>query len=218
MTNDEILTAAKWRRAIKKFDPNRKISVADWQFLLEIARFSPSSFGFEPWNIIVLQDQKLRDQLAPVSWGAAPQLASCSHFVIFTVKTDLSWQSKYYFDHILPDTRHISSEDIDDFRASFKAFQEDQQDLTDARKRHDWAAKQAYIAMANMMNTAALIGVDSCAIEGFYLADVEKILSGNNVVDLTTDRVAVMAAFGYRSDDPLRAKTRRELDEIVKTI
>jgi nitroreductase len=160
----------------------------------------------------------LRDQLAPVSWGAAPQLASCSHFVIFTVKNDLTPDSDH-FRHIMTDI--CGDDDATQVRAlaNFQAFQEaEQQDLNDDRKRHDWAAKQAYIAMANMMNAAAQIGVDSCAIEGFHWADVEKILSDNGVVDLTTDRVAVMVAFGYRAGEPPYAKARRALDEIVRTI
>jgi Nitroreductase len=204
--------------AIKTFDKKRNINDTDFEFLLEIARFSPSSYGFEPWNIIVLQNQELRDKISSVTWGGSSQLTTASHYIIFTVKTDLDWNSKHYFKHILPDTRGASSEIITGIKESFKKFQEEQQDLTDERKRHDWAAKQAYIAMANMMSAAAMIGIDSCPIEGFYNNNVEEILSENNVINLDTDRLTVMAAFGYRDEKSPRAKSRREMSEIVKWV
>jgi nitroreductase len=40
----------------------------------------------------------------------------------------------------------------------------------------DWAGKQTYIALANIMTAAALIGIDSCPIEGFDMDAVNKIL------------------------------------------
>jgi nitroreductase len=217
MNKSQILKSAIWRSAIKQFDPVKKISDADFDFLLEIARLSPSSYGFEPWNIVVLQNEKLRKAIRPQALGASKQLDTASHFLIFTVKTDLTANSKY-FEHILRDVRKMPAVARLATKTSFRPFARFLQDLTDDRKRHDWAAKQAYIAMANIMLAAAEIGIDSCPIEGFNLAKVEKILSQNNVVDLTTDRVAVMLALGYRAGEPKHPKTRRAMDEIVKYI
>jgi nitroreductase len=212
MNKDQILSAAKWRSAIKEFDPERKISDSDFELLLEVARFSPRSFGFEPWNIIVA-GTNLREALKPAIGSNIPRLEA-SHFLIFTVKTDLAADSKY-FRHIMTDICKDSNEVQERVLASFQNFQNVSQDLTDDRKRHDWAAKQAYIVMANIMLAAAEIGIDSCPIEGFDLAKVEKILSDNNVVDLTTDRVSVMLALGYRAGEPPHTKTRRPFDEVV---
>ncbi|MBK7764424.1 MAG: nitroreductase family protein [Bacteroidetes bacterium] len=54
------------------------------------------------------------------------------------------------------------------------AFQNDKHDLTDLRKRIDWAGKQAYIALANMILAAAIMGIDSCPIKGFIPSGVEE--------------------------------------------
>jgi len=216
MNKDAILKAAAWRSAIRKFT-DQKISDDDWQFLLEIARLSPSSYGYEPWNILALQNKEIREAIKPYSWGAClpAQLDTASHFVIFTVKTDLKSDSKY-FDHIITDI--MKDDNLDEWHQDFARFAEKDFDLTDDRKRHDWAAKQAYIAMANMMLAAALIGIDSCPIEGFNIQQVEKVLSAKEILDLSQDRLAVMAAFGYRDGEPDHAKVRCDLSEIVREI
>lgn len=61
--------------------PAKKISGDDFAFLLEVGRLSPSSFGFEPWKFVILQDQAIRQRLLPVAWGAQRQLPTASHFV-----------------------------------------------------------------------------------------------------------------------------------------
>jgi len=215
MNKSDILTAAKWRSAIKKFNEKRKINDDDWQFLLEIARFAPSSYGFEPWNILVVQNPEMRHRLKPAIGTNAPRLTA-SHLVIFTVKNDLGVDSKH-FRHIMTDICHDNKIVQTAVLTSFKSFQNKQQDLTDDRKRHDWAAKQAYLALANMMLAAAEIGIDSCPIEGFDKAAAEKILSDAGVLDLKTDSLAIIATFGYRAAKP-HTKTRRNLDEIVRTV
>jgi nitroreductase len=219
MNKLDILKAAKWRSAIKQFDPDKKISDENFEFLLEMARFSPSSFGLEQWNLIVVQSKSppLYDQLKlAVEWGAELQFDTASHFVIFTSR-NVEPESDY-FAHMKRDIQKLSEEDLRISIGYLEEFQNDLLDLTDTRKRHDWAGKQAYIAMANMMLAAAEIGIDSCPIEGFDMADVEKILNENNIIDLNVDRVAAMCAFGYRAGRPPHAKTRRPMDEIVRWV
>ncbi len=215
MDKQEIINALTWRTAIKTFDETRKISDEDFAFLLESARLSPSSFGFEPWNIVVLQNPNLRDAIKPFGQYLARQLDSASHLVAFTVKTDLTPGSQY-FDHIITDIMH--DDDLDGWHESFRNFAEKDMQMRTDRERHDWACKQAYIAMANMISSAALIGVDSCPIEGFDYGKVNELLAEKDVISPEMDRLAVMCAFGYRSGNPDHAKTRRDLGEIVKFV
>ena len=101
----------------------------------------------------------------------------------------------------------------------FKQFAETDFAIVDnPRTFNDWAAKQTYIALANMMTAAALIGVDSTPIEGFQKENVEKLLSGKGFINLDEYRVSVMAAFGYRAGEPKRAKTRQAVDDVVDWI
>ena len=87
--------------------------------------------------------------------------------------------------------------------------------LESERATFDWAAKQAYIALGNMMTTAAMLGIDSCPVEGFKAKEVEKIAADLLGVDTETFGVAVMVAFGYRTADPEREKTRQNMEDIV---
>ncbi|WP_214894055.1 NAD(P)H-dependent oxidoreductase [Exiguobacterium sp. H66] len=215
-TKQEILAAFQSRHATKAFDPSKKITPADFAFILETARLSPSSFGYEPWNMLVIQNEALREELRTVSWGAQGQLPTASHYVIFLARTGAQMQ---------PDGPHVThmmnalglSDEAKQGRTTrYGLFLEEDFKIGNNEKAmEDWSAKQAYIALGNMMSTAAQIGIDSCPIEGFDQEAIEKILVDHDLLDRTVFTVPVMVAFGYRADEPKRAKQRRDLDEIV---
>lgn len=217
MKINDILKAAKWRRAIKEFCKDRIIRDDDFETLLDVARFSPTSLGLEPWSILLLQDQSVRDAIRPHCTGAQRQLDSASHFVVFTIKTDLSPDSEYFRD-MKQTVQGLSDADYQDFISKCAMFQEKKQDLTDVRKRIDWAGKQAYIALGSMMLSAALLGIDSCPIEGFVPKKVEAVLHKRGLLDPQSDRVVVMAAFGYRAAEPASPQRRRSLEDVVRVI
>lgn len=97
MIKKQILDAFQFRHATKKFDPDKKISDADFDFILETARWSPSSIGIEPWKFVVIQNEELRAKLKEVTWGAQGQLPTCSHFVAIFARTivDTKYDSDY---------------------------------------------------------------------------------------------------------------------------
>jgi len=90
--------------------------------------------------------------------------------------------------------------------------------LKDERYLHDWAGKQAYLALANVMSAAASIGIDSCPIEGFTMASVTQLLTDFNVIDPALQEPCVFCTFGYRLAAPTREKTRRSIDELVQFV
>lgn len=213
-----IIEASSKRCAVKVFDKERIISDMDFTFLLEMARLSPSSFGLEPWKIIVIQNEKIRQKLSEVASGGQRQLKTASHFVVFTITKDLLPTSKY-FNHINRDIKHFSEDDCRNFLISYSAFCDQKLNLYDDRTRYDWAKKQAYIALSNMILSAALIGIDSCPIEGFLEKEAEQVLADAGIMDLSNEKIAVMAAFGYRDTTvSIHPKNRRELREIVKYV
>ena len=87
----------------------------------------------------------------------------------------------------------------------------------DPRVGFEWAARQCYIALGNMMTTAAMLGVDSCAIEGFNIQELEELLTRENVLDPRHFGVACVVVFGYRARDP-RPSTRRPAAEVIRWI
>ena len=93
-------------------------------------------------------------------------------------------------------------------------FQTNDFDLSDERKLFELASKQCYIPLANMMTGAAMIGIDSCPIEGFNQEVSNKILKEDLGIDTSLYGISYMVAFGYRVNEP-RPKTRRIIHDII---
>ncbi|WP_207784595.1 NAD(P)H-dependent oxidoreductase [Marinifilum breve] len=216
---EEILKAHAYRRAIKEFEPEQKIKDEDFEFILEVGRRSPSSFGWEPWKFVVVQNQELRGKLSEPSWGAQKQLASASHFVILLArKGDEMRVGSDYLKYKSQVVDKLPAE-IEEMKLKFfKGFMENEFDLTDDRKIFDWACKQVYLPFANMMTAAAQIGIDSCPIEGFDRAKVEEILTEAGVVDTSKLGVAAMVAFGYKKEDSPFPQSRFPMEEVVEWV
>ena len=81
----DILNAYNYRYATKKFDPNKKVSDADFNTILETGRLSPSSFGFEPWKFVIIEKQSIKDKYTCIL-GAQNSLNGASHFVIILAR------------------------------------------------------------------------------------------------------------------------------------
>ncbi|MDR1833997.1 MAG: hypothetical protein LBQ92_05020, partial [Propionibacteriaceae bacterium] len=79
----------------------------------------------------------------------------------------------------------------------------------------EWGRRQAYIVLGNIMTAAALLFVESCALEGIDYAAVDRVLAEEGLIDPAADTFAVGVALGYRAEDPKRERTRRPLDEIA---
>lgn len=205
-----------FRHACKVFDDSKKISNDDFQYILESGRLSPSSFGFEPWHFLVVQDPKLREKLREHTWGAQGTLPTASHFVITLARTAKTMRfDSDYIEQMMAKVHHIPDEGRVIRKGFYKQFQEDDFNLIQSEKKmFDWATKQCYIALANMMNAAAFIEIDSCPIEGFKEAPVNALLASEFNIDTSLFNVAYMVAFGYRKD-PQNEKTRQKLDDIV---
>ncbi|MDR0298895.1 MAG: NAD(P)H-dependent oxidoreductase [Streptococcaceae bacterium] len=215
MNKSEILAATTWRRAIKKYN-GQQIPDEDWQFLLEVARLAPSSMGLEPWHILEINDSDLRQKIADVSWGVKEKMPDVAKFIVFTVTKDLSPESAYFRE--IRDMHGYSAELQESMIQLHRDFGIRDADLSDARKSHDWAAKQAYIAFAQMIFAAAEIGVDSTPVEGYSKQALERVLTEAGALDLEKDSVALCAAFGYRDGEVKHPKSRRPLDKIIKVI
>lgn len=216
----ELLETFNNRFACKEFDSSKKISDEDFDFILETGRLSPSSFGFEPWKFVVVQNMELREKLKEVAWGAQTHLPTASHFVLLMSRKAVGTKGKSeYIKHIAENVQHLPSEIVDMKIDFYEKFQQNDFDLTDDRKLFDWATKQTYLPFANMMTSAAHIGIDSCPIEGFNQDAVAALLKAEGVVDTAEFGLAAMVAFGYRSKTiELFPKTRQAIEDVVTWI
>lgn len=217
MHKSDILNAYHFRHACKAYDPSRKITDEDMRFILETGRLSPSSFGFEPWKFLVIENQKLRELIRDNAWGAKDKVMDCSHFVLILVRQQNSLQAdSHYISHMLYDVHQIPQEAAEMRREFYRQYAaNDAKFADDERAFYDWACKQSYIALGNMLTTAAMLGIDSTPIEGFPYAKMDQLFAEQGLYDPQEFKISVMAAFGYRLQEP-REKTRQAFDDVVE--
>lgn len=216
IAKEDILNAFQYRHATKEFDATKKVSEENINYILKTANLSPSSFGFEPWHFVVVQDKDLRELLKPVAWGAPLKLDTASHFVLgLSMKAPMVKHDTDYIMHMMKDVKQLPEDVIEMYSKFYREFQERDFDLDTDKKLFDWSSKQTYIALGNMMTSAALIGIDSCPIEGFHQEKAEALLRENFGIDTDKYGLSFMVAFGYRKTDPEFAKTRRDFEDIV---
>lgn len=210
-----LLDTFNYRFATKRFDASRKIDDADFDTILETGRLSPSSLGLEPWKFLVIQDPEMREALKSISWGAQGQLDTASHFVLILARKNVRPENEY-FQKLLRDVKQLDTDMIEQMSEKTSAFQNDNLHLYESeRALWDWASKQTYIVLGNMMTSAAFLGIDSCPIEGFQYDEVSRILTEKGYFDDAEYAPSVMVASGYREEDPKRAKTRRSKEEVI---
>lgn len=216
MNREEVVALQHQRYATKKFDPTRRISDEDWAALVEVGRLAPSSLGFEPWKMLLLNNEEMKQDLKSMAWGAVSMLDGASHFVIYLARKGVNYETPY-IEKLMQEVRHRSYDPQSAYAHRIKSFQESDFKLNDERSLFDWASKQTYIQMANMMNAAVLMGMDSCPIEGFDKAKVEAYLEEKGVLDTSEFGVSVMCAFGYRNEE-IKPKVRWNTESIYEVI
>ena len=213
LTRQQALDIFRRRVSTRYYDPARKISAEDFAAILDFGRLSPSSVGSEPWKFLVIQNQELREKIKPVAWGMQATIAEASHLVILLAKKHARYDSPFFSE--LMDRRGFTPEQRAAALEHYRNFQtHDIAIADDERALFDWASKQSYIALANMLTGAAMLGIDSCPIEGMDYAAVEHILAQAGLLDPAEYGVSVAATFGYRARD-IQPKPRRDAAETV---
>ena len=215
--NEEILEVFNKRYACKKFSTEKRVAEEDLKTIIESARLSPSSFGLEPWKFILVKNEEMLNDMREFAWGAINSLNGASHIVMVLARKGVTGDSKY-FEKIGKEIKNISEEDLKTRKEFFTKFQKEHFKLLESeRALFDWASKQTYIALGNMMIVAAYLGIDSCAIEGFNKEMAEKYFSEKGVFDLKEYGISYFVSFGYRDED-ITPKTRRELSEVYEFV
>ena len=203
---DALVHQLQWRYAVKKFDGARKIDSSTWTALEQALILSPSSYGLQPWRFLVITAPEVKEQLPALSWNQT-QPKDCSHMVVFTAREHLD---STYLDNYIAHTessRGLPAGALAGFRKMLASSVETMQ------SHFEWNCRQVYIALGQLMTAAAMLGVDSCPMEGIVAAEYDKLLglSGSGY------RTVVACALGYRdpSDAYATAKKVRFATEIV---
>ena len=186
----QLLDQLNWRYATKQFDPNKKINAQDWSALEDALLLTPSSGGLQPWKFIVVTDSAVRAKLLPASYGQA-QIKDASHLVVFAAKQNFSEADVDSHIKHLAEVQGVSIDALSPLRNMLVGGIVQ---AMDAKGRDAWARNQAYIALGNLLTSAALLGIDACPMEGFDRPQYDEVL-GLPAQGFAT---AVIATVGYR--------------------
>ena len=207
--NNDFSKAMDFRHACKAFDETKKLTDEEMNFILEAGRKSPSSFGMEGWKFLVITNDALKSTLRPACWDQV-QITSSSHLVIIltaieNVKVESGEVEKRF------KRRDMPQESLDFYMDIYASHLKDT--LNTDENIYNWTSRQTYIALGNMMTAGAVLGIDSCPIEGYDKEQVESILG----LDTSKYRLSVVVPFGYRINKQSEQQ-RLSFDEVVEFI
>ena len=209
----QLLNALEWRYATKVFDPNKKIPSEVWKTLERALVLSPSSYGLQPYRFIVLTDPAKRAELLPHARNQK-QVVDCSHLIVFIARTKVTEAD---VDHLLQHISQVRKIPAGSLNAYRDMMLGDIVNGPRSKVAHEWAARQAYIALGNLMTSAAALGVDACPMEGFVPVEFDRVLGLKNSGYATV----VCCALGYRSPDDKYSKlpkVRFDTKELVQHV
>lgn len=208
---EQIVEALKWRYAVQVFDSARKVSAKDLNTILESGRLAPSSYGFEPWKFIVVENPELRLKLREAAYGQA-KVSEAAQLIILARRTDGRQNIVRERIERTATTYGVEADTLKDFQDMMQGSIDRQ---TDDVLAADMKA-QTYIALGVMMATASLLGIDNAPMGGFDAVRVDEIL-GLKEKNLSA---AVFLALGYHGEDKAaeRPKVRRSISEVVEFI
>ncbi|RZS90491.1 NAD(P)H-dependent oxidoreductase [Aquimarina brevivitae] len=207
----DIIESLEWRYATKKFDNTRTLPQHKVNTLTKAFNLTATSYGLQPLKLIVINDKDLQQQLTEFSWNQQ-QVADASHVFVFCIEKNLD--KKYieaYFSNVKK-TRNTPDNILKPFKeqliASFASKSKDE--------IYTWAAKQAYLALGNLLTVCALEEIDSCPMEGFIPEKYDEVL---NLEEKGLQSVLVLP-IGYRAEDDMFSefkKVRRPIEDTVIT-
>lgn len=211
MNHSTIEEAFHWRYATQKFDSDREVSKEDWKLLEASLRLAPTSYGIQASKFLVVQNPELREKLKAVSYNQG-QVTDSSVFIVFAYKDSIEVKDvDRYIQHIAK-VREVPEESL----AGFKSV------VASSLVRADdwiqrWSQRQPYIAMGFLLETAAMLKIDACPMEGFDSAQYDQLLG----LEGTGWKSVAAVAIGYRHAEDGHQhlkKVRHEAREVIQFV
>ncbi|NAS10014.1 oxygen-insensitive NAD(P)H nitroreductase [Acinetobacter haemolyticus] len=214
----DTLVTAKTRYATKAYDAEKKIPKQQFEKLLEVLRFSPSSVNIQPWHFIVAETDAAKQRIAAGLTGNyiynAAKVMNSSHTIIFCTRTDISTE---YLEQLLQQDElsgrfkdETAKQGQRDTRQGYVEFYRNE-----LKNLPAWMENQTYLALGQLLFAAGLEGIDATPMEGF---DRNMI---NQEFGLTEKglKASVIVSLGYRSETDFNAKLpkSRLADDVIFT-
>ena len=185
----ELLKKLHWRYATKKMNPAQAVSDEKVDRIVEAARLAATSSGLQPYEIIVVKSQAVREQMKPKAFGQS-QITDGSHVLVFAAWDDYTPERINMMFDLHNTERNSKDEGWENYRKMLLGSYP----TRGAEANFQHAAKQAYIGLGTALIAAAFEEVDATPMEGFDPAGIDEVL-GLKARGL---RSAVIMALGYR--------------------
>lgn len=196
----DLIESLNWRYATKNFDPSKKLSPEQRDTLAESLRLTASSFGLQAWKFLFIQDQSLKEELKPASWNQS-QITDCSDLVVFLAPLNVNEALVDKYMKHMAQVRNVEVSSLDGFKGYITGFINNM----DEDQIRNWVDRQIYIALGNLLTSAALLKIDTCAMEGFQPKEYDRILN----LEEKGYRSVVACTIGFRSDEDKYTKTSK---------
>ncbi|MFV5695214.1 NAD(P)H-dependent oxidoreductase [Flavobacterium sp. LB3P122] len=207
-----FLENQNWRYATKKFDVSKKITTEDLNTLKEAIRLSSSSFGLQPYKVIIVENPELRALLQPAAWGQS-QIVEASHLIIFANETNVDDTTIDSYLKNVSETRNTPIEAL----SGYGDFMKSKISSLETEFKNIWTAKQTYLALGNLLNAAAELKIDATPMEGFVATQVNEILG----LDKLGLNATLITTLGYRHEEDATQhykKVRKSNEELFITL
>ncbi len=207
-----LVNNLNWRYATKKFDATKKISSEDLNTLKEAVRLAASSYGLQPYKVIVVENPEIREKLKAAAYGQT-QITDASQLFIFANDLNAGAESVAAYIKNISETRGVPTEALGGFADMMNGVISN---LTQEAK-NIWTAKQTYIALGTLLAAAAELKIDATPMEGFNPASFNEILG----FDKLGLNASVIATVGYRheeDDTQHYKKVRKSHEDLFITI
>jgi nitroreductase len=207
-----LLENLNWRYATKKFDATKKISSEDLNTLKEAVRLSASSYGLQPYKVVIVENPEIREQLKAAAYGQT-QITDASQLFIFANDLNVGAESVDAYIKNISETRGVPADALAGFSDMMKGT------IANLSNDHKniWTAKQTYIALGTLLSAASELKIDATPMEGFNAAAFNEILG----FDKLGLNASVIATVGYRhgeDDTQHYKKVRKSHEELFITI
>jgi nitroreductase len=209
-TPESVLQQLQWRYATKKFDPTQIIPPETWAILEQSLVLAPSSFGLQPWKFFVIRNPDLRQKLLAASWNQT-QVVEASHLVVFAIKKDINEIDVDRYIARMAEVQQVPVENLQGFADVVKGFLVKPPYPLDM---NEWSTRQVYIALGQFMTSAAMLGIDTCPMEGFVPTQYNELLE----LPQQGYSAVVVCPAGYRSAEDKsanRPKVRYSPQDVI---
>lgn len=208
----ELLNKLNWRYATKAMN-GQVVPQAKIDNIIEAISLAPTSSGLQPFEVLVIKNQEVKEQIKPVAWNQSV-IIDCSHLLVFAAWDNYTADRINKMFDLTNEVRGFENQGWENYRQMLLGNYPQR----DAETNFQHAARQAYIAFSQAISAAAFEGIDTTPLEGFDPDAVDKIL------DLRSKglRSCVMLPIGYRDSesDWLNglAKVRKSKEDLITSI